>query len=50
MHHVTIWNVVAVDTIDQAIMERVSKRYKSTRELMDGSRGVDFARKVMEVL
>lgn len=48
-HHVTIWNVVALDTIDQAIMERVSKRYKSTRELMDGSRGVDFARKVMEI-
>ena len=49
-HHVTIWNVIAVDTIDQAIMEKVSDRYQTTRTLMDGSRGVDFARKVMEVL
>lgn len=49
-HHVTIWNVIAVDTIDQAIMEKVSKRYQTTRTLMDGSRGVDFARQVMEKL
>lgn len=47
-HHVTIWNLIAVDTIDQAIMEKVSKRYQTTRELMDGSRGVEFARKIME--
>lgn len=49
-HHVTIWNLIAVDTIDQAIMEKVSKRYQTTRTLMDGSRGVDFARQVMEKL
>lgn len=48
-HHVTIWNVIALDTIDQAIMEKVSDRYQTTRTLMDGSRGVDFARKVMEL-
>jgi SNF2 family DNA or RNA helicase len=48
-HHVTIWNLIAVDTIDEAIMEKVSKRYKTTRELMDGSRGVEFARKVLEL-
>lgn len=48
-HHVTIWNLIAVDTLDQAIMEKVSKRYKTTRELMDGSRGIEFARKVLEL-
>ena len=48
-HHVTIWNLIAIDTIDQAIVEKVSKRYQTTRELMDGSRGVEFARKVLEL-
>lgn len=48
-HHVTIWNLIAVDTIDQAIMEKVSKRYETTRELMDGARGVEFARKILEL-
>jgi hypothetical protein len=46
---VTIWNLIAVDTIDQAIMEKVSKRYETTRELMDGARGVEFARKILEM-
>ena len=49
-HQVTIWNVVAKDTIDQVVLERVSKRYKVTRELLDGSRGVDFAREVMAIV
>jgi len=49
-HHVTIWNVIALDTIDQAVMEKVSKRYAETRTIMDGSRGVDFARKVLAIV
>lgn len=48
-HHVTIWNLIAIDTIDEAIMEKVSKRYQTTRELMDGSRGVEFAREILEL-
>ncbi len=48
-HHVTIWNVISLDTIDQAVAERVSDRYKTTRQLMDGARGVEFARKILEV-
>jgi SNF2 family DNA or RNA helicase len=47
MHNVTIWNLLAKDTIDEAIAEKVSKRYKVTRELLDGSRGIDFARKIL---
>lgn len=49
-HHVTIWNVIAFDTIDQAIAEEVSSRYRTTRTIMDGSRGVTFARRVMDVI
>jgi SNF2 family DNA or RNA helicase len=50
MHHVTIWNLIAKNTIDQAIAERVSQRYKTTRQLMDGSRGVDFGRKIIDLI
>ena len=47
MHHVTIWNLIATGTIDQAIMEKVSKRYKVTRKFLDGARGVEFERQLM---
>lgn len=50
MHNVTIWNLVAVNTIDQAIMEKVSNRYELTRKLLDGTRGIDFARQVIETI
>ena len=49
-HSVTIWNLVAQDTIDEAIMERVSERYKTTRKLLDGSRGVIFGREVLKMV
>ena len=47
MHNVTIWNLIAVNTIDQAIAEKVSKRYKLTRKLLDGDRGVEIGRNVL---
>ena len=50
MHHVTIWNLIATGTIDQAIMEKVSKRYKVTRKFLDGARGVEFERQLMDDL
>ena len=50
MHSVTIWNLLAVDTIEQAIAERLSTRYKTTRALLDGSRGVDFGRQVISMI
>ena len=50
MHNVTIWNLIARDTIDQAITERVSQRYKITRGLMDGTRGVDFGRNIISLI
>jgi SNF2 family DNA or RNA helicase len=50
LHSVTIWSLVAVDTIEQAIMERLSKRYKTTRALLDGSRGVEFGRNIISII
>lgn len=50
LHNVTIWNLIGLDTIDQAVAEAVSKRYQSTRKLLDGSRGVDFARKIVNLV
>jgi SNF2 family DNA or RNA helicase len=50
MHQVTIWNLIAADTIDQAIAEKVSDRFKTTRQLLDGARGVEFARRIIEQL
>lgn len=47
MHHVTIWNVIAKGTIDQAIIEKVTERYKVTRGVMDESRGVVFGREII---
>lgn len=49
-HSVTIWNLVGEDTIDEAIMERVSERYQKTRKLLDGSRGVVFGREVLNMV
>jgi len=48
MHQVTIWNLVTVGTIEQVIVQTVDKRYKATRFSMDGRRGVDIERKVLE--
>jgi SNF2 family DNA or RNA helicase len=47
MHKVTIWNLIAVGTVDQAIAEKVSRRYKVTRRLLDESRGVEIEREVI---
>ncbi len=50
MHRVTIWNLIAIGTIDQAIAEKVLKRYRVTRRLLDASRGVDYERQVLATL
>lgn len=50
MHNVTIWNLIAKATIDQIIVGKVSKRYKVTRQMLDGARGVNFEREIMQKL
>lgn len=50
MHQVTIWTLVAVGTIDQIVTQTIARRYQATRTIMDGRRGVDFERKILERL
>lgn len=50
MHQVTIWNLIGKATIDQAIMAKVSKRYATTRSLLDGARGISYERAVIDKL
>lgn len=47
MHKVTIWHLISRNSIDQAIVEKSAKRHITTRALLDGSRGIDFSRKVV---
>lgn len=50
MHRVTIWNLIGIGTVDQAIMQMVSKRYNVTRRLLDQSRGIEIEREVIAKL
>ena len=50
MHKVTIWHVLANNTIDVAIASVVATRRKTTRVLLDGVRGIDFSLKVVSHL
>lgn len=50
MHQVTIWNLIGVGTIDQLVAQKMALRYRATRTVMDGRRGVDFERKILEKL
>lgn len=50
IHRVTIWWLLSSDSIDLAIAGENSERFQLSRELLDGSRGVDFARQVLAQL
>lgn len=50
MHKVTIWHLLSEGSIDIAIADKVTKRLKTTRGLLDGARGVDFSRRVVEYI
>jgi SNF2 family DNA or RNA helicase len=47
-HQVVIWSLLAIGTIDQAVAQKVSNRYQITRQSMDGRRGIDFEKKILE--
>ena len=49
-HRVTIWWLLSNDSIDLAIAGENSERFHLSRELLDGSRGVDFARQILAQL
>jgi SNF2 family DNA or RNA helicase len=50
MHKVSIWHLLSKASIDIAIAEVSTTRRLITRSLLDGSRGVDFSRKVVQQL
>lgn len=50
MHRVIIWNLIGIGTIDQVIAEKVNKRYKITRRLLDESRGIEIEREIIAKL
>jgi len=50
MHKVSIWHLLSRATIDTAIAEVSTTRRLTTRSLLDGARGVDFSRKVVQHL
>jgi hypothetical protein len=50
IHRVTIWWLLSSDSIDLAIAGENSERFAISRELLDGSRGVDFARQILAQL
>ena len=50
MHKVSIWHLLSRHTIDMAIAEVSTTRRLTTRSLLDGARGVDFSRKVVQHL
>lgn len=49
-HRMTIWWLMSNETIDLAIAETNSDRFKLSRELLDGSRGIEYARQVLASL
>lgn len=49
-HRMTIWWLMSNESIDLAIAETNGDRFKIQRELLDGSRGVEFARQVLASL
>lgn len=48
MHKVTIWHLLSKNSIDEAIAEKSTDRRIETRTLLDGSRGIDFSRRVVQ--
>ena len=50
MHQVTIWTLIGVGTIDQVVAQTISRRYQATRTMMDGRRGIDFERQIVQRL
>jgi SNF2 family DNA or RNA helicase len=49
-HRVTIWWLLSNDSIDLAIAGENSERFNISRELLDGSRGIEFARQILAQL
>lgn len=47
IHQVTIWNLRSRGTLEEGIANNNAKRDASIKEIIDGSRGIEFAKKIM---
>lgn len=47
-HHVTIWYVRSRETIEEDIGVTLEERLNTCKGIMDGQRGVDFAKKLLQ--
>lgn len=46
-HQVTYWRLISMDTADVVVMQVADTRYRETRTMYDGMRGVQFARRML---
>lgn len=47
-HNVTIWNLCSANSIDESIAQHTYKMDGSIKKILDGERGVDFARLLLQ--
>lgn len=47
-HNVTIWNLASTNSIDESIARHTFKMDSSIKKILDGERGVDFARLLLK--
>lgn len=48
MHNVTIWNLASSNSIDESILKHCYKMDTSIKKILDGERGVDFAKMLLK--
>lgn len=46
-HKVTIWNLASANSIDESILRNTWKMDKSIKQILDGERGIDFAKRLL---
>ena len=46
-HNVTIWNLASAHSIDESIARHTYKMDRSIKQILDGERGIDFARMLL---
>ena len=47
-HNVTVWNLASTNSIDESIARHTFKMDSSIKSILDGPRGVDFARQLLK--
>ena len=47
MHSVQVWNLASTSSIDESILRNTWKMDTSIKKILDGERGIDFAKKLL---